>query len=141
METLDEGWSRRYQDPRTNESWLEAFISIGHSGVTILRKDPPPENVAEWIEKSFSSNRQEDAVGLALELSGKHETWNEVVEYLEANKGQFAFDKVDTFIKQLTILNPVNRRPVMNKHYTEVEKDYEFFRDLSERARRLLNLA
>ena len=140
-ETLDGGWSRKYRNPGTNENWLEFYVSHGHGGVTILRNDPPPANIAEWLEESFRSNRQDDIVGLALELSEKYETWSEVIDYLEANKNRFLSEQINTFIERLTILHPVNRRPTMNKHITEVERDYQFFCTLSERAKHLQNPA
>ena len=141
LETLDGGWSRKYRNPRTNEHWLEFFISVGQGGITILRNEPPPADIAEWLEQSFSSNRQDDVIGLALELSEKYETWSEVVDYLEANKNRFSFEQINTFIERLTILHPINRKPIMDKHYTEIEKDYQFFYTLSERAKHLLNPA
>ncbi len=140
-ETLDDGWSRKYRNPVTGEDWLEIFVSIGHGGVTILRNDPPPTNVAQWIETCFRSNRQDDVIGLALELSEKYETWAEVIGYLEVNKEKFEAEKIAAFIEQLTVLHSVNRRPTLNKHYTEVDKDYHYFYDLSERAKHLLNPA
>jgi hypothetical protein len=77
-------------------------------------------------------------VGLCLELSQNYDVWSDVIEYLEANKARFEADKVALFMEQLTILNPINRTSTLNKHYTEVEEDSQYFRDLSERARRLL---
>ena len=141
IETLDEGWSRIYRNPVTGEKWLQTFVSSGHGGATILRNDPSPTTITEWLEMNFSSNRQDDVVGLALELSEKYETWADVVEYLEANQARLDADKIAIFLERMNVLNPSNRRSSLNKHYTEVEKDYQYFRDLSERARRLLNTA
>ena len=141
LETLDGGWSRKYRNPETNENWLEFFISLGQGGITVLRNDPPPADISEWLEQSFSSNRQDDVIGLALELSEKYETWSEVIDYLEANKNRFSSEQINTFIERLTILHPINRRPTMNKHITEVERDYQFFCTLSERAKHLQNPA
>jgi len=137
IETLDSGWSKRYQNPITGEKWLKFFVGAGHGNFPILRNDPPPSDIAEWMEECFSSSDQDNVIGLALELSQKYETWGDVIGYLETNRGRFEAEKIARFIERLTVLSPINRRSTLNKHYTEIEKDAQYFRDLAERARRL----
>ncbi len=143
VESTEGGWVRHFIDKETGQKWVlfHAHAEAQGGGLCILRTDPPPSSLAEWLVDSFFSRRRDDVRGIALEFSSRPEDWEEVIEWLEANQERLDKDEIAECLRTLGILHPVNRRDVIGKPYSEVSRDYRHYQDLAERAARLTGYA
>jgi hypothetical protein len=142
-EVTDDGWTRKYRHPLTGEIWSLYYVygELQGGGFPVLRKEPLPERLSDRLSTAFASGREDDVVGLAWDLSSEHEKWSEVLDWLEAKRGSLSTEAVASFIRCLSVLMPINRRPTLGKHYVEVVADHNHFLGLAERARRLIGVA
>jgi hypothetical protein len=137
IENLEGGWGAVYNDPSTNTRWLlfPHHSEMQGGGLPILREDPPPSTLPDWLAVCFSSGNEDDIRGLGWELSRDFEEWPAILDWLEANSAMLSPDHVSLFVESLEILHPINRRSIVSKTITEVEEDYHFFEHLAQRAK------
>jgi len=139
VEKRDGGWSAIYKDPTTNTRW---FLFRHHSemhggGLPILREDPPPPTLQDWLTMCFSSGRDDDIRGLGWELSKDFERWPIILDWLETNKTILSSEQISLFFKCLEIFHIMNRRAIVGKSSHKIDEDYQFFKQLTERARHI----
>src|SRR5689334_7805894 len=87
IEKLDGGWTQIFRDPDTQTEWL-LFHHHGElqgGGYPVMREHPAPEQLSDWLSKCFSSNDEDDTIGLAWEWSGDYEKWSQILDWLEVN--------------------------------------------------------
>lgn len=143
IEHRDGGWSATYNDPSTKKTWI-LFRHHGEShggGMRVLREEPPPKLLSDWLTMCFSSGNSDDVRGLAWELSGGYDQWEGILDWLEARPVVISPGHLKLFIDNLEILPPRNRRSVVGKTIQEIDKDYDFFKGLSKRAKLLSETA
>lgn len=80
------------------------------------------------------SGREEDADGTATDLLDRFETWEAVLEQLEAEYHTLDAKIVSAFIENLGILDPSNRRPIGGKAFDDIKRDAKHFKMLAQRA-------
>ncbi len=73
--------------------------------------------------KLLRDGSEADAIGAGTDLSEKPETWLALLDQLEAEQGSLPPDRVRLFITRLSVLNPMNRRPVLGKSMAEIDAD------------------
>jgi hypothetical protein len=73
-----------------------------------------------------------------MELSVQYDAWQYILVWLEENSSNFSKDKLTNFIDLLGMLIPRNRQEIVGKSNDEVEKDYQYYIDLSYRAKKLI---
>jgi len=136
----DEGWVRYYRAPNTEQEWIMFYPQPeSHGGgIRLLRKDPPPDDINDWIEYCFKSENPDDVNGLGLELSRKQDLWPDVINWLEVNYSNIEKERLVRFIELLGITIPMNRKNTIGIPFSEVEKDYQHLVDLSLRAKDIL---
>jgi hypothetical protein len=110
-------------------------------GMPVLREDPPPSTLPDWLATCFSSGNEDDIRGLGWELSTDFEKWPAILDWLEANSFKLSSSQVTLFIECLEILHPINRRTIVGKTFAEIEGDYHFFKFMAQRAKRILKVA
>jgi len=136
----ENGWHTAYQLAESGQRFVRFFHhpeSLG-GGQPVLRTDPVPNNLAAWLHECFESPDRDDVVGLAWELSRAFEMWPAVLDWLETRSSVIGSDAARLFLTQLEILAPGNRRSILGKHLSEIDRDYAHFNALADRARRLL---
>ena len=136
----DEEWVRHYLDPKSGQEWITfKFQPEYHGGgITVLRKDPLPDDIKTWIKYCFESENKDDPNGLGMELSDQYELWPDVIGWLEDNWPNIPKGRIKNFIEHLGILLPRNRRNTIGIPPNEVESDYQHFVDLASRAKQLI---
>jgi len=136
----DGGWVRHYLDQKSGQEWITfQFHPESHGGgITVLRKDPPPDDLKTWIKYCFESENNDDPNGLGMEFSVRHELWPDVICWLEENCSNIPMNRIENFIKILGILLPRNRRNIIGIPHAEVEKDYQHYVNLASRAKQLI---
>lgn len=140
VDATDDGWRTAYQHAETGQRWIRFFHhpeSHG-GGLTVLRTDPVPSDLASWLEECFDSPDPDDIRGLAWELSRAFEHWPAILDWLESRRSLISPDAVRLFLTHLEILAPGNRRSILGRHVSEIDRDTAHFTALTIRARILL---
>jgi hypothetical protein len=139
-DTLDGGWTRIFIDPISNVGWFLFFHhpEMQGGGLPVLRENPPPKQLSDWLRVCFLSSNDDDIRGLAWELSSEYEQWPDILDWLVANFATISAMQTKLFIENLEILHTRNRRPIVGKTVEEIDKDYRFFMSLAQRARGLI---
>jgi len=137
----EEGWTHQYRDTLSGQEWIFFHVHPEYhgGGIPVLRQDPPPAEINSWLELCFGTGSEDDVVGLGLELSNQHESWLLVIEWLESKYSRYSKESITSFIYQLGVRHPTNRRDPLGKSPDEVEEDYQHFVDLAERANCLVS--
>jgi hypothetical protein len=140
VEKLEGGWRLQYLDPASQQSWVlfYAYPEDHGGGFPILRTDPPPVSLNEWLGDCLVSDREDDVKGIALEFRDRYDLWSQVLDWIESNLSMIPADNLLSFLSTLTILNPRNRMDILGKHYSEIQKDHDHFVRLLERAKNLM---
>lgn len=128
-----------YHDPSTGELW-KSFFPRGykqHQGPKLLRPEPLPENLELQLEICLNSPDDSDAIGLGIECSVKPEKWEEIIEILDKNRKKYLRSHLNTFIKHLGILNPMDSLQEIELHPDDLELDEEKLTALKKRAKRI----
>jgi hypothetical protein len=141
--TLEGGWTWVYRDPSDNSEWI-LFRRHGErqgGGWPVLRTNPVPEQLADWMKQCFSSGNEDDIKGLAWELSSDFERWPRILDWLEANSAIYSKLQIGLFVKNLEVLQVCNKRSIIGKFPMEIDEDYHFFLTLAQRAGKLTETA
>jgi hypothetical protein len=141
VETRDGGWTQIFRDSNSNTEWL-LFRHHGElqgGGYPVMREHPAPEHLNDWLLRCFSSNDEDDVIGLACELSGDYEKWSQILDRLELNASVLSKSQVRLFLNNLEVFNVMNRRSIVGKNAPEIEQDYQYFLNLAQRADNIIN--
>ena len=140
---LEGGWRLQYLDPSSQQNWVLFYPYSKHhgGGFPVLRTDPPPDSLNEWLSYCLVSDREDDVKGIALEFKDRYDLWSQLLDWIESNLSMIPPDNLRSFLSTLTILNSRNRKDILGKHYLEIQKDHDYFIQLSERAKRLIGSA
>ena len=65
-------------------------------------------------------------------------TVDEIVSVLERERANLSDEQIEVFVKFLGILNPINRRPILGKSVSDIERDAGYFKGLTARAAKLV---
>ena len=147
-----DGWEIHYIDQTTNEKWIEYRMEPEYhgGGYPILAKLPIP-NTEQLMEIALESNNLDEIAGASVfiytnEEYDKIEFRNELIEKIEefykqrdGKLTEFDSKKIEIIIYETSLSDSTNRKQTMGKHYTEIEKDHEYYKQNAERAKRILN--
>ena len=147
-----DGWEIHYLDQSNNERWVEYRMEPEYhgGGYPLLVKLPIP-NTEQLIEIALESKNLDEIAGASVfiytnEEYDKIEFRNDLVEKIEefyqhriGKLTEFDIKKIETIIYETGLNDSTNRKQTMGKHYTEIEKDHEYYKYNAERAKRILN--
>ena len=151
-----EGWETKYIDKNKSE-WMKIQIeSEYYRGETpILFKLPKPTQteLIKILAKSTNLN-QISAISCLLrefefDESDNHNEYREelIIELEKIVKGKdfewngFEKKRLTTIIYDSYLNLPDNQRETLGKKYSEVETDYLYYKDIAERAEKILTIA
>lgn len=121
----DEKWEVYYHHPSTNEMWKSYFPRANGEkrGPKILRTEPVPENMEERINLCLKSDDEDDAVGLAIELSVKPDQWESIVQIVERNFKDYDRSHLKLFFRHLCLFK--HKELFEELHYEPSQFDME----------------
>ena len=101
----NEKWEAYYHHPSTNVMWKSYFPKANDHdrGPKILRTEPVPVQLEEWLESCLIDADPEDARGLGIELSITPQNWDQLMEIIEANYRQYSRKQLSLFLACLGI--------------------------------------
>lgn len=57
---------------------------------------------------------------------------------IKLNLTAFETKRIETIINESELTDSTNKKPILGKHYTEIEKDYQHYKDIAQRAKQIL---
>jgi ribosomal protein L20 len=146
METAEGGYAAVYKDPLTNSFWLKYYATAAAQGggyLTLMRLPGP--GTEKLIDIAISTIFEDESVAAVLRLLDeeaieKKEFRLELISRLEqaVEKANIAAERVMKIIKFANLADPMNKREVVGKTAVQVKADSDYFKDIAERAKQLL---
>ena len=146
IETVGGGWSTKYLDNETGRYWLKYTVDDRGFFQNLMLISPPP-TTDELIELAFTSEYPDEVSAAARRLcieeqTDKKEFRQKLTDRLnEVNLSrleQRGKERIKIIIQASEITDGVNKRDIVGKHFTEIQKDADFFKTVSDNARRIL---
>ena len=138
-------WESYYVDKNREEWLLTRYHSEYQGGGFPILKKLPRLSIEKLIEIVLHSSDVEDIKGASIELyeRGKYEgeeKWELIVERLNQIRIDSIFEKerVKMIINETNLTDPLNRREIVGKHYTQIQKDAHYFQAISRTAKEIL---
>lgn len=148
-QTLQEGVATVFKDTLSGQEWLETLMGYTEEEKPIFQymKLPPPsrETLISLLLSSPHGDEvqgaasvlmfQEEEQGLQFreEVISHFETWT-FPNLTEDQVGRFLF-----LVQFMDLTNPMNRKPVLGKHHTEIATDAAACQTLANRTLQLLS--
>jgi hypothetical protein len=147
-------WGTIYLCPKTNEKWQKINVETEYhgGGYPILFKLPDPRKLDLINILINSDNIDEIATSSALLVINEKELKDEFREELitelenrinqnDFNWNKFNSQKMKTIIYETQLFDKTNRKPILGKKNSEIEKDHKFYLNISERAKKIITTA
>jgi len=137
------GWQcELFIDKTTNQKWekyLFELFDADDDGIG-LRRYPYP-SIEEIIRVALTSKYFDEidgASGLLLNMEyDKIEFRDMLLSEIEKNINDINEDRFEIIYNRAELYDTLNKREILGKHYTEIEKDAEHFKELMTKAERL----
>ena len=145
VETSDDGWTIKYYNDITKEYWLKYVIDPRNCEVNLMLLSPRP-TTGDLISIALTSPFLDEVSAAATRLylderEDRTEFRQELIDKLSkidvANINLSEKERVKVIIRDSSLLHGVNIRNIVGKHHTEIEKDAQFFRSISQKAREI----
>ncbi|MEO6722634.1 MAG: Imm27 family immunity protein [Ferruginibacter sp.] len=147
--TSDDGWTIFYADIETQENWiLTQHESEYHGGgISILKRLPQP-TIEELIDIAITSQDKNNITGASFELSEREIYNNEnfrenliskLLNFDIPNSSEFDKERLKIVIYESGLYDQTNRRDIVGKHFTEIEKDADYYQNISIKAKNILS--
>ena len=152
-----DGWETKYIDQRDQSEWIKTQLDSEYhgGGNPILFKLPKPTQSELIIILTQSRDlNQISAISCLIkdsefdESDNHHEYREELIIELEriVNDKDFkwnSFEKkrLTTIIYDSDLNFPHNQRESLGKKYSEVESDYQYYKNIAERAEKIITIA
>lgn len=94
-----------YHDPSSDTMWKSFFPKANGRdlGPKIMRTEPVPKQLDEWLAYCLTDSDLEDARGLGIELSASPQKWENLMVIIELNYRQYGRKKLRIFLRNLKI--------------------------------------
>jgi len=145
--TSDDGWAHYYQDK--NEKWLlTRYGSEYQGGGTPVLKRLPEPTIYELINIAMTSLEKNNIIGASLELSEREkyrkvdfrdQLLNKLLQVDTSKLTDFEKERVRLIIYKSDLYDATNRRDIVGKHISEIQKDANYYQTISQLARKILN--
>ena len=147
-EKLDGGWSKIYVDNETGLSWLEYTVD-DRGFCKNLMLISPKLTTNELIDITFNSPCPDEVCAAATRLNLEERAYKkefrlQLIERLNSfNISMLELtqkERFKTIIQASQLTDIVNKREIVGKHFSEIQKDAEFFNTVADKAQEILNM-
>jgi hypothetical protein len=148
IEKIDGGWTKIYLDVKTGEKWIEYVIDPDRGYFWNLMNISPKPNTDELIkialESQFEDEIHASSVRLFLDehqngLEYRQKLIDKISEFDLTNLNSKDKKRIETIIQSAQLNSKFNYRNTLGKHFTEIDKDWEFFKGIADKSKRILN--
>jgi hypothetical protein len=134
--------SKTYLNKVTGERWLSYTLdSSSHSGGTHVFGKLPLPGTDKLIDLAVTSQFEDEVFAASRTLVENEET-----KEIDFRLGLISrLEQMNNKSRQISIIeytdldSPLNRREIIGKSYDEVSADSKYFRDISDRAKKLMD--
>ncbi len=145
----DDGYILNYRDTKTEELWSLAWYESEFLGkdIPVLQKLPEP-GTAELIKIAMNAANNEEIIGASLLLSARERSRKEefradlLQQLLQVDLSKasaFEQARLRMIIYESDLLDTTNRREIIGKHFTQINRDADYYREIAEKAKRIFN--
>jgi hypothetical protein len=148
IEKIDGGWTRIYLDEKSGEKWIEYVIDPDRGYFWNLMNISPKPNTDELIKIALESDFEDEihasAVRLFLDeqqngLEYRQKLIDKLSEFDLTNLNSKDKERIETIIQSAQLDSEFNYRNTLGKHFSEINKDWEFFKGIADKSKRILN--
>jgi hypothetical protein len=147
LDSSNHGWTEKYLDPKTGDHWLKYMIDRDNGRYFNLMLISPKPTTEEMIDISFLSPDHDEVEGAVHRLYIDEE--DEKIDFRPAvierlNKMDISHldteekKRIRTIILNGHLTDRTNKREVIGKHFSEIQKDVEFFKEVADKAEQIL---
>lgn len=147
LDSSNYGWTEKYLDPSTGKHWLKYMIDRNNGRYYNLMLISPKPTTEEMIDIAFSSPDHDEVQGAAHKLLIDEE--DEKIDFRSAvidRLKQIDISHLDveekkrikTIILNGHLIDRTNKREIIGKHFSEIQKDVEFFNEVANKAEQIL---
>jgi hypothetical protein len=147
VESSNFGWTEKYLDPNTGKQWLKYMIDRDNGRYYNLMLLTPQPTTDEIIEIAFSSTDYDEVEGAAHRLLIDEEDEKKdfraavIARLKKINVSQLNSDekkRIKTIILNGHLTDRTNKREVVGKHFSDIQKDVGFFNEVADYSEQLL---
>ena len=147
IEKLDGGWTKIYLDEKTGDKWIEYVIDPERGYFWNLMNISPKPNTDELIKIAFESEFDDEihasSVRLFLDeqengLEYRQKLIDKISEFDLNNLNSKDKKRIETIIQSAQLNSEFNYRQTLGKHVSEINKDWNFFKQIAEKSKRIL---
>jgi hypothetical protein len=147
IESSNYGWTEKYLDSVTGNYWLKYMVDRDNGRYYNLMLLTPRPTTGEMLDIAFSSPDHDEVEGAVHRLFIDEE--DEKIDFRPAlferlNKIEISHlskeekTRVKTIIQNAHLTDMTNKREVVGKHFSEIQKDANLFKELSDAAEIIL---
>ena len=146
--TSDDGLTQFYKDKTSNEEWhLTQYDSEYHGGIVSVLKRLPEPTIEELIDIATTSLDINDIIGASLELSERErykkedfrdKLLNRLLQVDTSTLNNFEKKRFKIIIYESDLYDSTNRRNIVGKHFTEIQKDSDYYQIIANKAKKTL---
>jgi hypothetical protein len=142
------GWTTEYVDIETGQHWLKYVVDDRGFFENLIHISPKP-TTDELIDIAFSSPYPDGVSAAATRLNleeqeDKKEFREKLLDRLKkidiSNLDKGGKDRIETIIKASQLTDRVNKRDIIGKYFSDIQKDAAFFTTTADRAKEILNM-
>jgi hypothetical protein len=145
----EDGYILKYKDEKTGEHWSLAWFES-----ELLEKDIPvlqrlPEATTEELIKiAMSAQDIEEIVGASLLLSAREgnrkedfraDLLQQLLQVDLSKASAFEQARLRMIIYESDLLDTTNRREIIGKHFTQINRDADYYRGIAKKAIEILH--
>ncbi len=147
VSSLDGGWSTEYVDRETGQHWLKYVVDDRGFFENLMLISPKP-TTDELIDIAFSSPNPDEVSAAATRLNfeeqvDKKEFRQKLMDRLNrldiSHLDKAERERLKTIIQASQLADRVNKRDIVGKHFSEIQKDAAFFNSTADKAQEILN--
>jgi hypothetical protein len=149
VETLDGGWTIRYIDKLNNQEWLKYTVDPDRGYYFNLMLTTPRMTTNDIMDVAFGSKHLDEISAAAYRLNLEEK--DEQKEYREKllkrltgiqieNLDKFEKERLRTIIIAGQLTDKVNSRIKVGQTIERVKEDFDFFDNISRKAKEFLDL-
>jgi hypothetical protein len=147
LETSNYGWTEKYLDPSTGQHWLKYMVDRDTGRYFNLMILTPKPTTQEMIDIAFTSSDNDEVEGAVHRLYAEEE--EEKIDFRPAfferlkniDLSQLNAEEkknIKSIIYNGHLTDRTNKREVIGKHFSEIQKDVEFFNQVADKAEQIL---
>jgi hypothetical protein len=147
-EELSASWETKYNDNTTGHKWLKYTIDDHGFEANLMMISPAP-TTDELIDIALNSEYDDEASAAANRLFIEEKNENKdfrkklidkltQIDFLKLdNQGKIRMEEI---IRTCELTNRVNRRDIIGKHLSIIQKDADYFNNIAEQAEKILSI-